>query len=70
VSNDRGAGRPADDSVTLGGGGHGLVGMRERVELYQGSLDALETGDGGFTVRANLPVERQPVPTGAIGGRR
>jgi signal transduction histidine kinase len=38
------------------GGGHGLVGMRERVRLYGGSLDAGPAGDGGFAVRARLPV--------------
>jgi len=69
VSNGRGTARPVDYSVTLGGGGHGLVGMRERVAIYQGSLDAFETGDGGFTVHARLPVE-QIVSTGAGDGRR
>jgi signal transduction histidine kinase len=38
------------------GGGHGLVGMRERVRLYGGSLDAGPREDGGFGVRARLPV--------------
>jgi signal transduction histidine kinase len=39
-----------------GGGGHGLVGMRERVTMLGGSLDAGPTGDGGFRVSAVLPV--------------
>jgi signal transduction histidine kinase len=39
------------------GGGHGLVGMRERVRLYGGSLDAGAGDDGGFAVRARLPVQ-------------
>ena len=39
------------------GTGHGLVGMRERVGLYGGSLDAGRREDGGFPVRARLPVE-------------
>jgi signal transduction histidine kinase len=38
------------------GGGHGLVGMRERVTMLGGSLDAGPTGDGGFRVAAVLPV--------------
>ncbi len=38
------------------GAGHGLVGMRERVALYGGSLDAAPTGTGGFAVRATLPI--------------
>ena len=32
--------------------GHGLVGMRERVRLYGGELDAGPRPDGGFVVRA------------------
>ncbi|MGD9572158.1 MAG: sensor histidine kinase [Thermoleophilia bacterium] len=38
------------------GGGHGLPGMRERVRLYGGSLDAGPRDDGGFGVRARLPL--------------
>src|SRR3984957_13973169 len=39
-----------------GGGGHGLVGMRERATMLGGSLDAGTTADGGFRVTAVLPV--------------
>lgn len=38
------------------GGGHGLVGMRERVALYGGSLQTGPGADGGFVVRASLPI--------------
>jgi signal transduction histidine kinase len=38
------------------GGGHGLVGMRERVTMLGGSLAAGPTGDGGFMVTAVLPL--------------
>jgi signal transduction histidine kinase len=36
------------------GGGHGIVGMRERASLLGGSLDT-GTSDGLFRVRARLP---------------
>jgi len=38
------------------GGGHGLVGMRERVALYGGQFDAGHRPDGGFAVHVLLPV--------------
>ena len=37
-------------------GGHGLIGMRERVTLYGGRLETLSAAGHGFTVRAWLPV--------------
>ncbi|GAA2823191.1 histidine kinase [Kitasatospora paracochleata] len=40
----------------LPGGGHGLVGLRERAQLLGGTLSATATPDGGFTVRAELPA--------------
>jgi signal transduction histidine kinase len=36
--------------------GHGLIGMRERVELFAGELRAGSSSLGGFKVRARLPV--------------
>ncbi|MFJ9838996.1 sensor histidine kinase [Kitasatospora sp. NPDC101155] len=45
--------RPAE---TLPGGGHGLVGLRERAQLLGGTLTAGPTQDGGFEVRAELPA--------------
>ncbi|MFI7587246.1 sensor histidine kinase [Spongisporangium articulatum] len=38
------------------GGGHGLPGMRERVQAEGGSMSAGPTGDGGFAVHATLPL--------------
>ena len=54
VANTRPA-RPADCELPTGG--HGLTGLRERAALLGGELTAGETADGGFVVRASLPVD-------------
>ncbi|KAB1915005.1 hypothetical protein F8274_05470 [Micromonospora sp. AMSO31t] len=41
----------------LPGAGLGLVGLRERVELAGGRLSAGPTADGGFLLRALVPME-------------
>jgi signal transduction histidine kinase len=43
-------------AVNATGGGHGISGMRERVALHGGTLEAAARPDGGFTVRAVLPL--------------
>jgi len=44
------------------GGGRGLIGLRERIALYGGELDAAPRPCGGWRVRARFPVE--PLPAG------
>jgi signal transduction histidine kinase len=51
IEDDGAQGSSASDS-----GGHGLIGMRERVELYGGTFEARARPEGGFVVRATLPL--------------
>lgn len=48
-------------SDTGPGSGRGLIGMRERVQLYNGLLESGPRPDGGFRVRATLPLEATSV---------
>jgi len=52
-------GRGANGSVASTGG-HGLVGMRERVALYGGTLTTGAAAGGGFRVAALLPYDAEP----------
>jgi signal transduction histidine kinase len=52
--------RPPDGRAAgapLPGGGHGLLGLRERVDLLGGTLHAARRLDGGYELRAAIPVE-------------
>jgi signal transduction histidine kinase len=48
---------PAGAHANGSGNGHGLVGMRERVDQCGGELHAGATADGRFAVRAVLPLD-------------
>jgi signal transduction histidine kinase len=56
VTNGRTADLPLAGGREPGSAGFGLIGLRERVGLLGGAFWASPHDDGGFTVRAVLPV--------------
>jgi signal transduction histidine kinase len=52
VENDR----SAQNGVAISGTGHGLVGLRERVQTLGGQFSAGGSGAGGWAVEARLPA--------------
>ncbi|MFH8795493.1 sensor histidine kinase [Streptomyces sp. NPDC017941] len=46
------------------GGGHGLIGMRERAKLYGGTISIGPRSAGGFAVRLTLPTSARAAPAG------
>jgi signal transduction histidine kinase len=53
-------GTGADGTPAGDGSGHGLAGMRERAAALGGTVWAGRRDEGGFAVRARLPVDREP----------
>ena len=50
------AASPTTSMSGSGEGGQGLVGMRERVRVYGGELEAHARNGRGFIVRARIPL--------------
>ena len=64
---------PADPSEQLNpgalpGGGRGLIGLRERVNLCGGDFEAGRLPRGGWRVMARFPVEAAPVSAATAAG--
>ena len=67
VADDGGTELPrysSDRSRRAGNPGHGLAGMRERVAMYGGTVQAGPCQDGGFEVTARLPLPPASRPAG------
>jgi signal transduction histidine kinase len=57
---DNGRGLPHStfaNSVSSNGGGHGLVGIRERVALYGGTVELVRSSTGGVRLAVSLPLK-------------
>ncbi len=56
-------GRGAVSGLSEGSSGHGLMGMRERIEIYDGQLATGPRPGGGYEVNASLPIS---APSGRL----
>ncbi|MFI9270056.1 sensor histidine kinase [Kitasatospora sp. NPDC052896] len=59
VSNGPAPARTPGYPAPLPGGGHGLVGLRERAQLLGGSMTAGPTAERGFAIHTELPAGRE-----------
>ncbi|MEU2245790.1 sensor histidine kinase [Streptomyces sp. NPDC019224] len=64
---DNGRGNAGGTEAAAPGGGHGLLGMRERVTALGGTLTAGPRYGGGFRVHAILPLEARAQEPGRPG---
>lgn len=60
-------GRGAASGLSGSSVGHGLIGMRERIEIYDGQLAHGPQPGGGYAVRASLPITPGPGRPAAVG---
>ncbi|MGK3939194.1 signal transduction histidine kinase [Streptomyces canus] len=65
VTDDGGPARRGSTSQDGPGRGHGLIGMRERIAVYDGEFTAGPRPEGGFAVLARLPLDSAGLVRGA-----
>ena len=52
--------QPGELTESAAGSGRGLIGMRERVQLYGGQVEAGPVAGGSFRVKASIPLAEEP----------